>query len=184
MTVVITKDELPRLLEAVKKLTTRRVLVGIPDTTATRKPDPNDPSNDVNNAELGYIHEFGAPEKNIPARPFLMPGIADARDKLVARLKKAGEGALSGSLPDIDKALTACGLVAVDAVQNKIETGPFVPLSPLTIRQRLTRTAAYKAAGPAKQAKMMKDFLATENKPLIDTGALKNSITFVLRDKK
>lgn len=184
MGVTITKDELPRLLASVKQLTKRRVLVGISDITAQREPNPDDPTADLNNAEIGYIHEFGAPEENIPARPFLMPGIMDARDKIIARLRKAGEAALAGKTVDIDRALTACGLETVDAVKNKIETGPFAPLAEITVRRRLTRTAAYKAATPQRKAKLMQAFLGGVNKPLIDTGALRDSITFVLRDKK
>lgn len=162
MTVRITKDRVAEVLAAVKKLTAKEVLVGIPQANAERKPEPGEPP--ITNAELGYIHEFGAPEANIPARPFLIPGVERIQDQAIARLKKAGQKALEGEVAQIDQQMRAVGLIAQSAVQKKITDGPFVPLKPRTIAERVARGR-------------------TGTKPLIDTGALRQSITFVVADK-
>src|ERR1019366_6299725 len=109
MGVKVTVDKTDDMMRAVKLLTTRRVLIGIPDVNAAREPSADDPS-PINNAALGYIHEFGSPINNIPARPFLVPGVASIKDQAIARLKKAAQAAL-----DPNGAASATGYGAVSA---------------------------------------------------------------------
>jgi hypothetical protein len=163
MGVKVTVDKTDDVMRAVKVLTKRQVLIGIPDVNAARKPDGNDPS-PIGNAALGYIHETGSPAQNIPARPFLVPGVASIKNQAIARLKKAGQAALDGDIKPIDKELNAIGLIGQAAVQQKITDGPFEPLAPRTIA-----------------ARVRKGF--TGIKPLLRTGQLRQAITFVLRDK-
>jgi phage gpG-like protein len=164
MGLVIIKDRTSGVLDAVKRLLKQECLVGVPDINAMRDPDPSDPKSDINNAQLGYIHEFGSPAANIPARPFLVPGVESVKDQISAKLKKAGERALSGEPSEIDRQLNAVGLIAANAVQQKLVDGPFAPLAPLTIANR-------KAKG------------RTSKQPLIDTGALRQSITYAIRNR-
>ena len=42
----------------------------------------------LTNAQLALIHEFGAPERNIPARPFVMPAFAKGRAEYRGALHK------------------------------------------------------------------------------------------------
>ena len=163
MGVSMKRDDLPKLLAAVKLLTRRQCLVGVSDKTAARDPEPGE-SSDINNATLAYIHEFGSPAQNIPARPFLFPGIENAKPQIVDLLKKAGAKALGGDIAEIDRVLNAVGIIAVDAIQQKIEDGPFAPLKPGTLAARRRRGV-------------------TRTKPLIDTAAMQASITYVIRDK-
>lgn len=154
----VTKDNVDNVLEAIKAMANKRVLVGIPSDKAPRRGDP------INNATLGYIHENGSPARNIPARPFLKPGVASAKDKLVQTLKGYAKQALADKSA-IEKGLNAAGLVAQSAVKNRIRSGEgFAPLKPGTL-------AARKRKG------------AKGTKPLIRTGQLLNSITYVVRDK-
>lgn len=165
MPVTITRDRVPELLRAVKILTKRRVLVGVPDEKADRPVDPDENRGPITNAALAYIHETGIPSKNIPARPFLVPGIRSIEPELVKRFKTAGEKALNGGTPtDIEKALTTIGLRAQSAVQAKITDGPFQPLADATL-------AARRARGNKSE------------KPLIDSGKMRQAISFVIRDK-
>jgi hypothetical protein len=165
VTVRVIKDRVAEVVETIKKLTSKEVLVGIPRENAARKPEPGEKGEPINNAALGYIHEFGAPEANIPPRPFLIPGVEKVKDQAIARLKKAGELALNGDVSKVDAQLTAVGLLAQSAVQQKIVDGPFTPLKPRTLARRAARGR-------------------TGTKPLIDTGALRQAIAFVIVKKE
>lgn len=132
----------------------KEVLIGIPMSTAER------PEGEITNAELGYIHEYGAPEANIPARPFLTTGVESVKGKALELMKKAIIADLENKPKLRDKILNQIGLLCVSAVKEKIDTGPFVPLAPSTIRARGDKTA----------------------QPLINTGNLQNSITYVIRE--
>lgn len=164
MTLKVTQDQVKDVLASIRSLTKHQVLVGIPSTTAERQPDPEDPR-PLSNAEIGYIHEFGAPEANIPARPFLVPGTKDNLEKVEKRYRAAAKKALDGDKEAVDKAHAAVGLETAASVQKKITDGPFAPLSPVTISKRKSKGR-------------------TGTKPLLDTGALRRSITYVVRDCK
>ena len=163
--VTVTKDRTKEILEAVKALTSKEVLVGVPEASAERDPEPGETEKPPSNSEIGYWQEFGVPEKNIPARPFLIPGVESALERIIPRLKRAGVQALEGDVSKVDAQFTAVGLMAVSAVQQKIVDGPFVPLAPLTLAKR-------KARG------------RTGEKPLLDTGALRQAQTFVVAKKE
>jgi hypothetical protein len=156
-------DRVGKSLDLIRSLGRDRVLVGIPAENALRKPEPGEPR-EVNNAMLGFIHENGSPARNIPARPFLVPGVRDARAAIAGQLGSASRATLAGKSTDADRTLHAVGLIAQNAVRKRIVNGPFEPLKPKTLaaRRRKGRTGT---------------------KPLIDTGQLKNSITYVVRDE-
>jgi hypothetical protein len=172
---------------AIRDLANRRVLVGVPAAKADRQPEPGQPAPAINNAEIAYIQEHGAPEANIPARPFLAPGVASAHDKIVKGLEKAGRAAFAGDSAAVDRRLNEVGLIAQAAVRNKITDGPFVPLAPATILARLRRgrkgqldPSIYgNGAIPSDE-----HAAATGMRPLIDTGQLRNAISFVIRKIK
>jgi hypothetical protein len=159
VTVKITKDRVPDLLKAIRELTSKEVLVGIPDTSAGRNDEDA-----ISNAEIGYLMETGSPSQNIPERPHLVPGVQAAREKIEKRMKSGAEAALSGKSSDVDATLTAVGITAENAVKAKITDGPFVALSPKTLAKR-------RAKG------------RTGEKPLIDTGQYRRAITHVIRRK-
>ncbi|WP_425530049.1 hypothetical protein, partial [Stenotrophomonas maltophilia] len=62
------------VLSAVADLVKTKLLVGIPAETADRAAEAGEPQ-PPNNATIGYAMEFGLPERNIPARPHLLPGV-------------------------------------------------------------------------------------------------------------
>lgn len=179
MSVKITHDGLRDLFDAVKKLTQTQVLVGIPESANTRDGE------DIGNAALGYIHEFGAPEANIPARPFLVPAIESMQDKVITRLRRAGVAALDGKPQEMQNQFNRLGLEAVKVVKDKLEDGPFVPLAESTKRARLTRTKAYQNASLKTRQKMMKNFLGDPEgiRPLIDMGKMRDAVTYVIVKK-
>jgi phage gpG-like protein len=157
----ILKDNFGDLVKALNALPIHDVLVGIPEENADRKQGQGP----ITNAALGYIHENGAPEANIPARPFLMPGIRSAEPKVAKYMMQAGKAALDGEEERIDRILHAAGMVASNSVKDTINAGVPPALKEGTIAARLRRGR-------------------TGNVPLIDTGQLRNSITYVVRKKE
>lgn len=152
-----------------KEANRRKVLIGIPAEKAART------DSGMSNADLAYIHEYGAPEANIPARPFLMPGMEKSEAMIVAELRRAGEkaislaadGDVSGGKAAISEGMHRIGLKAAANVQAQITAGLSPPLAERTVYARLHRKKN-RRSGP-------------DMKPLIDTGALLRSITYVIR---
>lgn len=153
---------MPALRKALGALTVHRVLVGIPTEKGLRKPEVGEAKEPPNNAQIGYWMEFGVPESNIPARPFLNPGIANVQPQINARFEKCARDALGDGDPSVDATLNIVGLIAQNAIRAKITDGPFIPLHPATLAARRHRGR-------------------TGEKPLIDTGQLRASITYVIR---
>ena len=168
MKLTTTKDRLPDVLAAIKALTKSEVLIGVPHENAPRS-DAEDAARKasgepITNAEIGYINEFGSPEVNIPARPHLIPGVESVKDKVASILGNGARKALSGDPGAAQTALTKAGLAGETAVKDRINEGPHVPLAPATLAARRRRGR-------------------TGEKPLVDTGQYRNSITHVVRPK-
>lgn len=159
MNVKVTKDRMPEVLQSIHKLVSQDVLIGIPDSDPGRRDEP------ISNAQIGYIQETGSPTNNLPARPFLVPGVEAVQAKAIERLKKGATAALDGNAGSAEKALIAAGTMAQSSVRNTINAGIDPPLAPSTLAARRRRGR-------------------TGTVPLIDTGQLRNAVTFVLRKKK
>ena len=157
--IVVKLDKLPEVIEGILSLVECEVLVGVPESKAPRKDEP------ITNAALAYIHENGSPARNIPARPFLRPGIAMVKGEIVKLLQEVASKALDGKKDMALSYLKRVGFAAVKGVQAKITDGPFAPLAQSTLASRRSR-----------------GFKGT--KPLIVTGQLRRSITYVIRESK
>lgn len=202
---VNTNINLDNIKEAFKRLTETKVLVGIPSDDETphlgadvkggnqRQPEPGQKNSEITNAELAYIHSNGAPERNLPARPFLEPGIKDVQDQIETVFKNAAEFALQGDYDKVDQAFDVVGLLAQAAVRNKIAEGIPPPLSPVTVarRQRRTKNSSYKrkAAVDAQiafneQFAITGSMVGSPTTPLYDTGQLVAAISYVKRTMK
>jgi hypothetical protein len=185
MTIKITIDKLGDVIKAISELAGKDVLVGIPDSAPERTDTP------ITNAQIGYVMETGSPANNLPARPFLIPGVASVQSRCADRLQKGATAALSGNLAGANAQLTAAGLIAKNAVKLKINEGPFAPLSPRTIAQRKNSRQTksmrkaekdyFKHLAAGKTEQEAQD--AAGIKPLINTGSLRNAVTFVVRKK-
>lgn len=168
-------DRSDEIARAIKKLADIHVMVGIPKTRNERRDDPHQ---EITNAALGYIHEHGSPVANIPARPFLQPGVKMATAQFIPYLVKAAGAAMEGQETQLMAALNAAGIIAVNSVRKKITEGPFTPLSPRTIAARKA-----KLKGTTALSRKQKDQGFTDIRPLIDTGQLRQSITYVIRSR-
>lgn len=169
------------------------VLVGIPQRNAKR------PEGKIDNVELAYIHTHGVDKKSvrqkisqlrqqgmnfsgarkkahqlylmshgspayrIPPRPIIEPAIEENMDKITKKLDKAMKAFLSFNIAEGEELLKKTGMFA----QNKVRgwfTDPrnnWPPNSPATIKAK-------------SRGKNIKD------RPLIDTGELRKSITYVV----
>ena len=108
------------------------VLAGFPEDTTQRNADSVDQT--ITNAALGYIHDNGAPEQNIPARPFMLPGMAEATNDVTEKLSQVLKAASKGAGPAvIEQGMTHVGLIVKLAIQNTITAGLEPPLSPLSL---------------------------------------------------
>jgi hypothetical protein len=159
MTVQVPVDKLSQVLASMSELVKKDVLVGIPDSAPERKEDTP-----LSNAQIGYIQEFGSPAANIPARPFLIPGVENVQPEVLEEFRAGAKGALNGDTGQVERSMARAGLKAQNAVRAKIQDGPFAPLAPKTLAARRKRGRS-------------------GEKPLLDTGQLRNSVTYVIRKK-
>lgn len=108
---------------------------------------------DIPLAKIAAIHEFGA--KNIPQRSFIRSTYDENKDKIGRMTEIIIRGVILGKHPAQD-GLNQIGNYIEGLVKKKIKNGPFVPLSPATIKRK------------------------GSSKPLIDTGHLRQSIRYVI----
>jgi len=151
-------DTAQSILDALKALANKDVLVGIPESKDERD------DGDIGNAAIGYINENGSPAQNIPPRPHLKPGVKSVEQDFMPHLKAAAQKALEGNAEGAVTSLDRAGTVAANGVKRCITITGFIPLSDVTLDQRRKRGR-------------------TGNKPLIDTGEYRRSITHVVRYK-
>lgn len=165
--VVIDKSaQFARLARGLQALTGQQVMVGIPAADAERRADPETGKRPpINNAGIGYIMEHGAPDAGIPARPHMESGIADVQPRIETALRDAALAAMKGDAAAVTRSLNAAGLIAQAGIRRKITTGPFQPLAESTLAARRRRGRS-------------------GEKPLIDTGQYRNSITYVIRKRR
>ena len=163
-----------QIQEAVRQLTRKRLLVGIPQD---KDPRPGEP---IGNASLGYIHNFGSPARNIPARPHLIPGVEKAMDEIKARLSAGAVAALRGDQDAALQYMGQAGQAAVNSVTQMIHDKLEPPLQPQTIARRRIRSkgSTYRRKAGARVPTPPEDVT-----PLIDTASYIRSFTWVLRDR-
>lgn len=182
--VTVTRDNTKGFLEGLRALAETKVYAGIPATTAGRKEE----GVPLNNAEIMHIHEFGAPESNIPARPVIYPAIASIRKDIVSMLATTAKGAMSGDGKSVMKGLGALGILAQNAMRQRITDGPFAPLSPKTVAARARKRGTKRRKGEKEYFKLIAGGMspaeaqsATGIRALIDSGQLRRALTYVIR---
>lgn len=192
--ITVTVDNTEELEKAVKTLTNNVVMVGIPGDSTRSDGGPN-------NATLGYIHEYGSPAKNIPARPWLHPPIAHMSAEIAQRLGEAADLQLKFKGGEAMNVLRGLGMKARDAVKNNMTAGGdpvFTPIAAATVAARLRRTRAgarqlaklagqdLKAWGEGTTRKTRRGGRVVDERnapPLRDTLDMFKAITYVIRQK-
>jgi hypothetical protein len=195
----VKSDNSGPIFKAIREALKLEVLVGIPDTAAERKPEPGQKGTPPSNAVIGYLMEYGDAQMNLPARPFLLPGVQSMQGTVPATLAKGIEGVFLGKADAYKKALDQVGLAAQVAVKAKMIDGGFAPLSDRTIeahaRRKNADTGKLKQDGRSRDArsflKLRAEGVPDEvlhdadlAKPLLDTFSLYTSIQYVIRDKR
>jgi hypothetical protein len=113
-----------------------------------------------------YIAENGSPANNIPARRPMSTGIAKARPKIINQMKACAKAVLDGRPEVIDTYLARVGTIASNSVKLVIdEQEGMAPPAPSTLKARKRRGFH-------------------GEKALLVTGQLRNSITYVVGEKK
>lgn len=130
-------------------------LVGIPQEKNTRGGEP------IGNAALLYIHTNGSPIRGIPARPVIEPAIAaDGNRQVISKeLSEAARAIFQNDPSAAYNYLRRAGMAGRNAAASWFTDARnnWAPNTPSTIRRK------------------------GSDKPLIDTGALRRAITFVVR---
>lgn len=141
------------------KLTRVAVYVGVPAEKASRYEHGR--KAELNNAELLYIHTNGSPVRNIPARPVIEPALKANNKKIMAQYTKAVFAASQGDDAALNAALIRTGLAGQNAARAWFvdPRNNWPPNSNITIARK------------------------GSSRPLIDTGALRKSIVYVVRGK-
>jgi hypothetical protein len=149
--VTVTEDRVTETIRALQALAKKECLIGIPEATSSRPGEP------ITNAELGYLQETGSPANHIPARPFLVPGVVKVQAAAAVILRKGAEATLDQGQP-VETALDKAGTLAENAVKRMFTAADngWAPNAPSTVARK------------------------GSDRPLIDTGELRRSITHVV----
>ena len=178
------KQSVKELLTSLRLLVDVEVLVGFPEGTTERDVDTGEPSG-ITNAALAYIHDNGAPEQNIPARPFMRPAMEDSKIKAADKLGQVLAAVITRAAGPtvVEMGMHQVGLLVKLAIQNKINEGIPPPLADRTLqaRARRGRKGAITELANRKQGLPPSTLLA---KPLIDTGQMRNAANYVIRSRK
>lgn len=146
------------------------VLVGVPQET-------NAPNGDggITNAELLYIHNNGAPGARIPKRPVLQLGVKEKEEEIRALLNEGITKALNGDISGATAAYEKAGIVGENGVKAVFGSDKLTPNADVTIHGGWLWNKAAKKGFYVKGK--------GSSAPLIDTGALRKSITHIVRKK-
>lgn len=171
------------LLADLNLLADQEVLIGFPEETTDRPPNEDEPAG-ITNASLAYIHDNGAPEQRIPARPFMVPAVESIQGKVADKMGQILQAVLSGKgSMVVDQGMHQVGLIGKLAIQTTINDGIDPPLAESTLRARARkgRKGAQEELANRAQGLPPSTLFA---KPLVDTGALRDSASYAIRSRK
>lgn len=109
----------------------------------------------VDMAQIAAFNELGT--SDIPARPFLRKTMEDSEDDIRAFCEERVQGIVEGGTAE--DALKQLGVYGKSLIQAKIKDGTWKPNAPSTIKKKKS------------------------DKPLIDTGRMRQSVNYVIKEK-
>jgi len=178
-----TNADVNKLNEALMKVADVEVLVGFPEDTTNRPPSEDEPAG-ITNASLAYIHDQGAPESNIPARPFMVPAILSIQEKVADKMGQILKATMNGGgVNKVAQGFTQVGLIGKLAIQTTINDGIDPPLAESTLRARARKGRK----GAKEELEIRAKGLPASTmfaKPLVDTGELRNAASYAIRSRK
>lgn len=156
----VTYDGFKQMMNGLDWIENSGVYVGVPEDESSREDE------EITNAELLFIHTNGSLINNVPARPVVEPAIKNDSARLSKMLGQAFVYALSGDFSRASDQLKKTGMRGQKVVRAWF-TNPknnWPPNSP--------------GVATAKRKKG-----STDPRPLIDTGELIRSITYVIYER-
>lgn len=180
MSIKVSGNGMANIKKALSFLENTRCLVGIPEKGSSRGSDdinnaelafihtngssePKEDSQDGNQsvAELAYIRSKGSPKRNIPPRPFIEPAIEQSRTRkeITKLLQSAAIKAIEGDTSAALADMHKAGICGENAVKDYIGSSNLTPNSEATIKRK------------------------GSSAPLIDTGSLRSSVTHVIEER-
>jgi len=138
------------VLERMRKLASTKAFL----TVGIHEGDGAKPhSSEATIAEIGSFHEFGL---GVPRRSFIADWSDENRERHESQLVVMAEAVAKGKVPSMAQAFERLGNLYVAEIQKRIADRIEPPLSPITIQRKGSSV------------------------PLIDTGQLRSSITYVV----
>lgn len=181
-----TTNAMKFLGETLKELADMEALVGIPQEESSRKG-----SGEINNAELLFIHTKGSPIHNIPPRPVIEPAIEaeDNKELIVSHLANSLKHRLDKETEKAVRSLALAGQAGMNAARGWFfdPRNGWKANSPATVRAKLEKLkggrqqAALAAFDAGQSTYEYGGRTRNVDTPLIDTGQLRASITYVIR---
>jgi hypothetical protein len=146
---IVTRDNgADALIKALKGAA--KVSVGIHETEGAQAHE----GEELTIAEIGSIHEFGAPAAGIPQRSFIRDWFDESQADNEATLRNIGRGIAQGKVESVDQGLDMFGAKAAGDVQKRMRDGIEPALDDKTIERKGSST------------------------PLIDKGQLFQAVTW------
>lgn len=108
-------------------------------------------------AEVAAFNEYGT--VNIPSRPFMKTAVDKSKDDILKYYQMSAKNIADGKA-DAEKVLNGLGVLGKSKVQESIRNGNWEPNAPATIKRK------------------------GSSKPLIDTGLMRDTVTYVIRGGK
>ena len=156
----VTYDGFKKMMNGLDYLKESAVYVGIPEKETSRE------DKKITNAELLFIHTNGSPINNVPARPVIESALKDDRERISKMMERVALNALENNFEEADKNLKLTGMRGQNVSRawftNSKNNWP--PNSPQVAERKRKKGS-------------------TNPRPLIDTGELRKSITYVVVSK-
>lgn len=168
-------DNFEKVVRSLDGLKDRDVLIGVPQEDKIGREE----GDAVTNAQLLFLHSEGAPRAGIVARPTIQPAIEENRTIIAQKYSIAIKQALNKKSPDAT--LEALGLFLQNKARAKFGSDELAELKESTKRAKARKITRGKGGKTKKQ--LQNDFIAGNGNPLIDTGELRKSVTYIIRRK-
>lgn len=169
-TMTVTKDFTDNFNDTIEQFKNDMVLVGIPESDTGR--NDNEAGEQITNAALLAINQFGSPANNIPARPVMTIGIRNAQAEIAKQFIVLAQSVLQSIVKKTSSAsafttyYNRIGIIASSSIKKAINDQDGI-------------------AGPSEAtlaSRKAQGFSGT--KALIVTGQMRNAITYVVRGGK
>lgn len=158
-TLTVTTDNTEAFNRSMRSFAGDAVLVGVPAEDTDRKQDPEE-KEEITNAMIMAMAEYGSPANNIPRRPVMSIGLRLAKDEIASLLGLAAKQFFND--PKATTYLERAGFAATNSIKK-------------VITQQIDIDPPAESTIKARKARGFKG-----EKALLVSGQFRNSITFVL----